>query len=84
MSSYSTGPWRERLLPLPAFLLHADMAAGNASDSPRAGAEAVAQGLILTGYFLARHVFEPHGRPMPAARVRLAERIATSLRRLGD
>jgi hypothetical protein len=29
----------------------------------------------LTGYFLAHHVFAPQGRALPAARLRLAERM---------
>jgi DNA repair protein RecO (recombination protein O) len=57
--------WRDKLLPLPPFLL-ADVA-------PEPGE--VAQGLALTGYFLERHVFEPQGKGLPAARVRLAERF---------
>lgn len=57
--------WRDRLLPLPPFLL-ADVA-------PASGE--IAQGLALTGYFLERHVFEPQGKRLPAARLRLAERF---------
>jgi DNA repair protein RecO (recombination protein O) len=53
-------PWRERLLPLPAFL------SGGAADLP-----AIAQGLALTGSFLERHVF----RSEPPARVRLVARL---------
>ncbi len=77
VSTEAAGPWRERLLPLPGFL-----AAGRAADSPATASEAVAQGLMLTGHFLVRHVLEPQGKPMPAARVRLDERIAASLLRL--
>ncbi|MBM3566220.1 MAG: DNA repair protein RecO, partial [Alphaproteobacteria bacterium] len=74
VSADAAGPWRERLLPLPTFL-------GNrTTDSPAEGADLVAQGLALTGHFLVRHVFEPHGKPMPAARRRLDERIATTAR----
>jgi len=59
-------PYQERLMPLPAFLLGAQMQAqlGDIID-----------GLDLTGFFLARHVLEPHGKPMPAARSRLCERL---------
>ncbi len=31
------------------------------------------QGLDLTGYFLERHVFWPHNKPLPAARSRFME-----------
>ena len=36
----------------------------------------VAQGIALTGHFLLHHVFVPQGRALPAARSRLAERMA--------
>jgi DNA repair protein RecO (recombination protein O) len=57
--------WRDKLLPLPPFLL--------AEVAPAPGE--IAQGLTLTGYFLERHVFEPQGKGLPAARVRLAQRF---------
>lgn len=62
--------WRDRLLALPRFLI--------AEATPEARPERgdVGQGLALTGYFLERHVFAPHGKGLPAARVRLAERLA--------
>ncbi|MCK9993969.1 MAG: DNA repair protein RecO (recombination protein O) [Alphaproteobacteria bacterium] len=59
-------PYHERLMPLPGFLLGAQMQ-GRPSD--------IMAGLDLTGFFLARHVLEPHGKPMPAARMRLCERL---------
>jgi DNA repair protein RecO (recombination protein O) len=65
--SLSAGePWRDKLLPLPAFLI--------ADAAPALGE--VGQGLLLTGYFLERHVFAPHGKKLPAARARLAARLA--------
>ncbi len=79
VSDAAAGPWREQLLPLPGFL-----AAGRSSDSLASASEAVAQGLMLTGHFLVRHVFEPQGKPLPAARRRLDERIAASLRVVRD
>ncbi len=51
-------PWKDRLLPLPAFLRW--------RGGHRPGD--VAAGFRLTGFFLARHVFEPRGVPMPDAR----------------
>ncbi|MFY8154260.1 MAG: DNA repair protein RecO, partial [Hyphomicrobiales bacterium] len=51
-------PWKDRLLPLPAFL----------RGETGIGQGDVAAGFRLTGYFLARHVFEPRGVPMPDAR----------------
>ena len=64
--SLSAGePYRDRLLPLPEFLLRRG----------RGEAAAVQAGLALTGYFLERLVFGPLGLPLPAARVRLVERL---------
>ena len=57
-------PYRNRLLPLPGFLLPgADEEACTAVP-----AEAVRQGFALTGYFLARDVYTPRGLPLPDAR----------------
>ncbi|HIC82676.1 MAG TPA: DNA repair protein RecO [Kiloniellaceae bacterium] len=62
--SLSAGaPFKEKLLPLPGFLL---------GRGP-GGAEEVADGLALTGYFLERYIFHPHDKPLPAARQRLAQ-----------
>lgn len=58
-------PYKEKLFSLPGFL------AGRGSG----GAREVAEGLRLTGFFLERHVFAPHHKPLPAARLRLAERF---------
>src|SRR6185295_17075742 len=54
-------PYQQRLLPLPAFLLdHAAVDDPSVSD--------VSAAFHLTGYFLARHVFDPRGVEMPQAR----------------
>jgi len=58
--------WRERLLPLPAFLV-----GGEAG-----GEAAICEGLRLTGFFLERDVFGPHHQPLPPARERLYARFA--------
>lgn len=57
-------PYKERMLSLPGFLR---------PDGRGGGAEAAdfADGLKLTGFFLARHAFDPLDRPLPAARERL-------------
>jgi DNA repair protein RecO (recombination protein O) len=54
-------PWRDRLLPLPGFLVEGQ---GRAMPSP---AE-VAAGFRLTGHFLAKHVLEPRGLGEPDGR----------------
>jgi DNA repair protein RecO (recombination protein O) len=58
-------PYRDKLLALPGFL------AGRGGG----GADEVAQGLRLTGFFLERHVFHLQDRPLPSARRRLADRF---------
>ena len=52
--------WRDKLLRLPAFL--------RADAQMRPALEELAAGFALSGYFLARHVFEPRGVAMPDAR----------------
>jgi DNA repair protein RecO (recombination protein O) len=60
-------PYADRLLPLPAFLV-----ARREPPSPAAIAEA----FRLTGYFLARHVYEPRGLAPPPARQALLALVA--------
>ena len=67
--SLSAGePYRDRLLPLPPFLLGQGVA-GPADISP---------GLALSDYFLQRHVSSPQGGRLPDSR----ERLLQSLRRM--
>jgi DNA repair protein RecO (recombination protein O) len=64
--SISAGePYREKLLPLPRFLIAAE---------PAQPAD-IAAGLALTGFFLERHLFAPHQRRLPDPRGRLVERM---------
>lgn len=63
VSTAAAGPYKERLLTLPAFLLDSTADAS------------IADGLKLTGYFLENHVFQHRNMEMPAARRRLAERF---------
>jgi len=73
--SLSAGePYREKLLALP------DMLVGRPPGTPGEAALEIAQGLRLTGHFLARHVFAPLDRDLPMARGRLVERIDTLAR----
>ena len=65
-------PYGDRLLRLPRFLLEP------ASAAPATAGD-LAEAFRLTGYFLARHVFEPRGIEPPDARARfiaLIERAA--------
>lgn len=63
VSSEAAQPYKERLLPLPAFLLDSNAEAD------------ISGGLRLTGYFLENHVFQHRESEVPAARRRLAERF---------
>jgi DNA repair protein RecO (recombination protein O) len=58
-------PYHDKLLVLPNFLWN---------DAPADEAQ-LALGMTLTGYFLVHHLFAPQGRALPAARLRLAERM---------
>ncbi|MEJ0046418.1 MAG: DNA repair protein RecO [Rhodospirillales bacterium] len=60
----AAGLWKERLLKLPAFL----------TTDADGDMEQWAEGLRLTGHFLARDAFGLHHRPVPAARTMLEEK----------
>jgi DNA repair protein RecO (recombination protein O) len=73
VSAKAGEPYRDKLLPLPAFLLPGGFA------TPPSPPEAL-DGVRLTGYFLDHRVFAPHGRETPPARARFVdvlERMAT-------
>ena len=67
VSLAASGPYKEKLLPLPPIL-----AGGRRQHWQPADYIA---GLELTGYFLERHVFWPHGKTLPPARSRLIDRL---------
>ena len=70
--SQSAGePYRDRLLVLPGFLI------GQGGAAPRD----IVDGLALTGYFLHRHVYQPHSRQLPDARERLLQLLHRDARR---
>jgi DNA repair protein RecO (recombination protein O) len=58
-------PYHDKLLLLPEFLWR-----GTPADKAQ-----IAQGLQLTEHFLLHHALLPQGRPLPAARVRFADRL---------
>src|SRR6516165_4259049 len=64
-------PWKHRLLALPAFLREA------LDPSPRD----IADGFVLTGFFLARHVLEPRGLSFADARASFIAALAHDARR---
>jgi len=59
-------PHQDKLLALPPFLSTGGLPAND---------EELRQGLDLTGYFLERHVFWPHNKPLPPARTRFMEAL---------
>lgn len=61
-------PWRDKLLPLPAFL---------SQENARGGEADIAAGFRLTRYFLSRHVWGPRGIEEPPSR----EAVLAALRR---
>jgi DNA repair protein RecO (recombination protein O) len=61
-------PYRDKLLRLPGFLLGQQVT----------HTEDILAGFQLTGYFLARDIFEPRGLEMPEARQRLIAELAQS------
>ena len=67
VSAAAGAPYRERLLPLPAFLRAA-------AEEPTA--EDVADAFRLTGYFLERELFAPRGLKLPDARAALLAALA--------
>ncbi|KAB7740148.1 DNA repair protein RecO [Parvibaculum sedimenti] len=69
-------PYKERLFRLPQFLIGAQAGAATPDD--------VAEGFRITGHFLDRHLFTPHGRHLPDARIRLAERVFTRSRAVAN
>ncbi len=72
VSSRAGEPYRDRLLPLPRFLLPGS----NVAPEP----QEVLDGLTLTDYFFEHRVFAPHRQKAPAARSRFVDvlrRIAT-------
>jgi DNA repair protein RecO (recombination protein O) len=58
--------WRDKLLPLPHFLVQA--------GEPPTAAE-LADGFALTGFFLARHAFEPRGLVLTEARAHFVDAV---------
>lgn len=73
--SLSAGePYRDKLLPLPAFLI------GRGAPLPID----VAQGLRLTGAFLEKWLFAAAERPLPEARGRFVARFARSMKLSDD
>jgi DNA repair protein RecO (recombination protein O) len=67
-------PWRDRLLVLPAFLGEDDAAPPSADD--------LAAGFALTGFFLERHLYAPHGAALPDARAAFIAAVTRAMARV--
>lgn len=67
VSAAAGKPWRGKLLKLPSFLAREEARVGALSE--------IADGLALTGHFLARCAKETAARPLPEARARLIDRL---------
>jgi DNA repair protein RecO (recombination protein O) len=71
--SFAAGqPYQDKLFRLPPFLLEPDL-----PETTPERHDALAA-LELTGFFLARHVFQPQGHDLPAARTRFIDRLRES------
>jgi DNA repair protein RecO (recombination protein O) len=66
VSRAAAEPYRDKLIALPAFL---------STGGLPADADELQKGLEMTGFFIERHVFWPHNKPLPAARARFMETL---------
>jgi len=73
VSTTAAGPYKERLLALPAFVL--DSSGGSRAE--------VLDGLRLTGFFLNRHVYGETGQTQPDARARFVQSLRNQSERDG-
>jgi DNA repair protein RecO (recombination protein O) len=71
VSADAGSAYKDKLLRLPAFL--------KGSQAGKPDLSAIFDGVRLTGFFLARHVFEPRGVHMPEARERVVSHAMRSL-----
>ncbi len=61
-------PYKDKLFSLPAFLLSSP---NPESRTPNPNHKEILAGMQLTGYFLEHSLLAPHGKKLPAARMRL-------------
>ncbi len=74
VSAEAGAPWRDRLLPLPAFLRE------GAPPDERPGPDEIADAFRLTGFFLARDLFALRGEPLPDSRAAFLKAAAQGAR----
>jgi len=77
VSAAAAAPYRDRLLPLPGFLI------GGEDTEAAVSGDVIQTGLRLTGFFLDRHVFAHQPAPdqerLPAPRARLVRMLQRSM-----
>ena len=66
--------WRDRLLALPAFL--------GEEEGPPPSADDLAAAFALTGFFLERHLYAPHGAALPDARAAFIAAVTRAIARV--
>jgi DNA repair protein RecO (recombination protein O) len=66
--------WRDRLLALPAFL--------GEDETPPPSADDLAAAFALTGFFLERHLYAPHGAALPDARAAFIAAVTRAIARV--
>lgn len=76
-------PYKEKMLPLPAFLLENGGVASSKKESLDTSLrwhdkKEILAGMQLTGYFLEHSLLAPHGKTLPAARARLYQILKDS------
>ncbi|MFT4077164.1 MAG: DNA repair protein RecO [Asticcacaulis sp.] len=67
VSRSAGAPYHDKLLPLPGFMLSSQ---GGLAEGD------IVKGMELTGFFLERHVFHPHNKPLPDIRLRLKDSLS--------
>ncbi len=71
VSDVAGEPYKNMLLPLPAFLTRRESSMPEIED--------VLAGLKLTGYFIDKHMLEPNGKSLPDARQRMINYLAKKI-----
>ena len=69
-------PYADRLLPLPGFL--------GRPPGMETSLERLAEGFLLTGYFLERHVFDMRGEALPEVRLSFLRAVSAPQRPAGE
>ena len=74
VSRAAGAPWHDRLLALPAFF--------GEDGGPQPSADDLAAAFALTGFFLDRHLYAPHGTTLPDARAHFIAAVTRAIARV--